>query len=718
MIRINFMKNIFLLLAFFAATTCMAQQDDLVLANQLYSKYSYGKAIPLYEKILSKHYSTDAAAHLADCYRRNNQYKEAEKWYEKVVADSSAKATQHLLYAQVLVSLNKKDKAADHMRKYLEKNPGDAETKAQMDALNNVEFLKDSALFVVKRLTINSINGDMCPTLYKDGIVFASSREGGKNKEQDWTSKPYLSLWYSKGKETSFSTPVMLEMDNNTKFNDGPVSFSADGSQMFITRNYEENGKIVRDKNRIVRLKILYAKNINGKFTEFKEFKYNDKTYSCAHPCISADGNKLYFASDMPGGKGGMDIWVCNKVKGEWEKPVNLGANVNTSGNEVFPFIDAEGNLFFSSNGHPGMGGLDIFKATAENGSFKLIKNSGAPINTTFDDFGYTYDKKNRCGYLSSNRDSKNENDDLFMFKLKCVPLDGLVYDKETNQPIANAKVKILQSGNNFEEYETDANGKFKSCLSIGENYNFHASKETYKDGSASINDVNDEPQVVKIPLSQAPVFALEGHVYLEEDKSSLVGQPVKLINIKTKEEKQTLTDANGNYHFDLEAETDYKVMSSRENCADNAFTKTTVGLKKSTTLIADFGFFCEGDVIRVDNIYYDLAKWNIRPDAAKELDKLVVIMKKYPLMVIELGSHTDCRASYTYNMDLSQKRAKSAVEYIVKNGVDASRMSAKGYGESKLINHCECEGTKIVPCTEAEHQQNRRTEFKVLKVK
>jgi len=222
----------------------------------------------------------------------------------------------------------------------------------------------------------------------------------------------------------------------------------------------------------------------------------------------------------------------------------------------------------------------------------------------------------------------------------------------------------------------------------------------------------------IKIPLELTPMFALKGHVYLEEDKSSLVGQPVKLTNLKTNEVKETLTDKDGNYYLPLDANTDYRVSSSRERCAENSFIKTTVGLKKSTTLIADIGFFCEGDVIKIDNIYYDLAKWNIRPDAARELDKLVTIMKKYPKMTIELGSHTDCRATEKYNMDLSQKRAKSAVDYIAKNGVEATRMTAKGYGESMLVNKCECEGTRAVPCTEAEHQQNRRTEFKVLTVK
>jgi len=718
MIISHIKKIVFVFAALLVATASFAQQDDLVLADQLYSKYSFGKAIPLYEKVLSKEYNHGTASKLADCYRKNNQYKEAEKWYEKITADTNATNNEHLQYAKVLISLDKKDKAEMHLEKYLAKNPNDKLVAEQLNALKNNTFGQQQGSWIVKRLLINSVNGDMCAVPYEDGIVFASSREDGKSKTQDWTSKPYLSLWFSKGKENNFRTPVLLELADKSKYNDGPVSFSSDGNEMYITRNYEENGKIVRDQNRIVRLKILSATKVNGKFDAFKEFKYNNKTYSCAHPFISKDGNKLYFASDMPGGKGGMDIWVCNRVNGDWDKPVNLGAEVNTTENEVFPYIDHEGNLFFSSNGRSGMGGLDIFKCEFENGKFKTAENIGSPLNSTFDDFAYVYDKKNMCGYLTSNRDTKNENDDLYMFKKNCVPLDGLVYDKETNLPLANAKVVINEGGNKFAEVQTDDKGKFKSCLSIGQNYDFIASKDEYKENKVSINGVNDEPQVIKIPLSKIPAFTLEGHVYLEEDKSALPNHPVKLMNLKTNKETETLTDANGNYHFDLEPETNYKVMTFRENCADNFADRSTIGLTKSTVLKADFGFFCQGDVIRVDNIYYDLAKWNIRPDAAKELDKLVDIMKKYPKMQIELGSHTDCRASFKYNMDLSEKRAKSAVQYIVKKGVEASRMTYKGYGESKLINHCECEGTRVVPCTEEEHQQNRRTEFKVLNVK
>lgn len=708
-----------LMLGMFSFSNCFSQ-DDLDLANQLYDKFSFSRAIPLYEKVISKRDTKlNAKVRLADCYRRINDYKNAEKWYKVVTADTTCGVEQHLLYAQVLISMNKNEEARKHMKEYLEKNSGDKRAEAAMQSLDSMEsYFKTQEKYIVKRLAVNSSNADMCAYPYKDGIIFCSSREDANSKSQDFTGKPYLKLYYTQGKETNFGTAAPFLPELQTKFNDGPLCFSAAGNEIFITRNNIENGKVVMDKNRVVRLKIFSSELKNEKWSEMKSFPYNSSNYSCAHPSLNNDGSKLYFSSDMPGGFGGMDIWFCKRNDSTWSKPENLGEEINSRGNEVFPFIDSEGNLLYSTNGKGGIGGLDIFSAKAKANGFKLPVNMGAPLNTSYDDFGAVYDKKNRCGYLSSNRDSKNDNDDLYMYKKACVPLNGFVYDKETGDPIASADIRIMEDGSEKETAKSDEQGKFKSCLVIGKNYDFIAAKEGYNKSSVSLKDVGDDAQEVKIPLTKTPMFAIEGRVYLEEDKSSIAGIPVYIENLRTKEKRQMNTDENGMYHFDLEANTDYRLSCTRERCADNVFVKTTVGLKKSTTIRADIGFFCEGDIIKIENIYYDLAKWNIRPDAAKELDKLVDILKKYPKMQIELGSHTDCRASAKYNQDLSEKRAKSAVQYVVSKGVDSTRMTYKGYGESVLVNKCECEGDRKVPCTEEEHQQNRRTEFKIISIK
>lgn len=717
-----FLKTVLSLAAFIAfANIAFSQSDDLILANKLYEKFSYSKAIPLYEKVIEKKSTLQALERLADCYRRINDYKNAETWYEKVVADTSCGVQQHLMYAQVLMSLGKTEKARKHMQTYLAQNPGDARANSAIASIDIMDSIsKDKKLWTVRKITaLSSPNSDITPAVYKNGIVFSSAREDGGGKTQALTGKPYHKLFYAEGRQTEFGAPIPFAPEVASKYNDGPVAFNADASEMFITRNNIEDGKVKMDQNRVVRLKLFSTQQVNGKWSELKSFQYNSETHSCAHPYLSADGKKLFFASDMPGGFGGMDIWYCNKTETGWDTPKNLGASINTRGNELFPSVDDKGNLIYASNGMGGLGGLDIFTANASgDGSFSTPQNAGAPMNSSYDDFGAVYDKKNLCGYFASNRDSKNENDDLYMYKRTCVNLDGLVYDKATGEPISMADVKIVEAGTDKDVVKTDANGKFSYCLAVGKSYELVSTKEAYRPSKVQINNVGDEDMETKIPMEKAPMFAIEGRVYLEEDKSSIVGIPVQCENLITKEKREMVTDAQGMYHFDLDAETDYRITCSKEKCADNNFVKTTRGLKVSAVIRADIGFFCEGDIIKIDNIYYDLAKWNIRPDAAKELDKLVTILKKYPNMSIELGSHTDCRASAKYNMDLSQKRAKSAVEYVDKNGIDGKRLAYKGYGESELVNKCECEGEKKVPCTEEEHQQNRRTEFKIISIK
>lgn len=721
------MKRIILKIAlsFLAIATSInvsfAQSDDLILANKLYEKFSYSKAIPLYEKVIEKKSSLQALERLADCYRRINDYYNAEKWYSKIVTDTTCSMQQHLLYAQVLMSLGKTEMARSHMQTYLSANPDDGRAYSAIESIDIMDSLKrDKKQWTIKKITaLNSANSDITVVPFKNGVVFSSAREENKAKTQALTGKPYLKLYFSEGNQTEFGTPSLFATEIASKFNDGPVSFNSTGDEMFITRNNTERGKLKMDDNRVVRLKLIIAKYVNGKWNDLNSFQYNSENHSCAHAYLSNDGKKLFFSSDMPGGAGGMDLWVCNRTETGWDTPKNLGPAINTKGNELFPSIDSKGNLLFSSNGMGGMGGLDIFYSNVlENGDFESPENMGAPINSTYDDFGAVYDKKNLCGYFSSNRDSKNENDDIYTYSRTCVKLDGLVYDKLTGMPISMAEVKIMENGVQKEVVKTNAKGKFNYCLALGKNYELIANKESYKPAKVTLDNIGDEDMEVKIPMEKPPLYSIEGRVYLEEDKSSIVGIPVYCQNLITKEKREVVTDAQGMYRFDLEAKTDYRITCYKDKCAENNFVKTTKGLKKSTVIRADIGFFCEGDVIKIDNIYYDLAKWNIRPDAAKELNKLVEILKKYRTMSIELGSHTDCRASANYNMNLSDKRAKSAVEYINKKGVDSKRLSYKGYGESELVNKCECEGDRKVPCSEEEHQQNRRTEFKVTSIK
>jgi len=340
----------------------------------------------------------------------------------------------------------------------------------------------------------------------------------------------------------------------------------------------------------------------------------------------------------MPGTHGQSDLW---KVKinddGSFGTPENLGTTINTEGKETFPELTNENELYFASDGHPGLGGLDIFMAKLnEDGTFRSPLNVGAPANSPKDDFAYLIDTKTRKGFLSSNRDGGKGYDDIYKFletrKLVCEQtLSGIVTDLETGEILPNTKVTLFDDKfNKLKEVMSDDKGFYDmGTVECGKAYYIRGEKETYE----------------------------------------------------TKEQKITISKETGKTDLPIQLEKKVKPV--------------TVG----DDLAKAFG---------IKIIYFDLDKWNIRPDAALELEKILDVMKQYPNMKIDVRSHTDCRASHKYNEKLSDRRAKSTMAWLVKNGVEANRLTGKGYGETQLINKC-ADG---VQCTEEEHQANRRSEF------
>jgi outer membrane protein OmpA-like peptidoglycan-associated protein len=364
---------------------------------------------------------------------------------------------------------------------------------------------------------------------------------------------------------------------------------------------------------------------------------FSSDSFTCGHPSLSKDGQVMYFASDMPGGYGGKDLYFVtySKRSKEWGDPVNLGPTINTAGDEVYPFIHEDGTLYFSSNGHIGLGGTDIYFSKGSATDWSTPLNMKSPINSGGDDFSLILSKDKESGYFTSNREGGKGQDDIYRFYMTPLvfTLHGIVRDSKTKEIMVNTILTIINS--------------------------------------------NDSAKLV----------------------------------IKT--------DAAGYYKISLKPRTDYELFGAHEDYYDSKIEfQTTKGLEVSTDLEQDLLLepFDYSTVFTLEGILYDLDKANIRPDAALVLDTMVYLLNKYPKIRIELGSHTDCRADSAHNQDLSQRRADSAVAYIVRSGIDPDRMIAKGYGEAKLVNDCGCEGTYITRnCTEAEHQLNRRTTFKLL---
>lgn len=709
-----------LLLLMLLVTAASAQ---LKSANKRYANLAYASAIPKFERVVKKDPSNfDALCKLADCYRLTKDMPKAEATYAQVVANPAVKPEHLLYYTQALMENEKYAEAEMWADKYQAAAGGDVRGNQIRKGLTEITAYKASEnVYTVKKASLNSMQGDFSPVLYNSGVVFASNRTNVQliGYDHSWTGKQFYQLYHAKGDEDKFSAATPFATALHTKLYDGPVCFNSTGSQMFFTRSNIENGSIRKDKNDVVQLKIFSSQWSDGKWGIEVPFIHNNDNYSCAHPSLSADGKTLYFSSDMPGGQGGMDLWKCNWNGTSWDTPINLGTEINTPGSEVFPTIHNDGTLYYSSNGLPGMGGLDIYVAPQKNNAFAKPVNLGSPINSSNDDFGICLKPDGMSGYFSSNRKNQGTNDDIYYFKKQCTNADVVITDETSGEPLSDAEVKVFENGEQKSIMMTDATGKFNMCLNPLSNYEFRAQKNDYTENKSSLSSSQISAAAatgteVKVPLKKKPqiIADVAGKVFNADDKSPVAGQLITLKNTTTGETITATTDANGQYKFsNIPLNNDFVVSTSKKDCGEVNEPFNTNNLKASRVITMDMPLLCKGDIIKIENIYYDYNKYDIRPDAALELDKVVTILNKYPNMTIELRSHTDSRGKDSYNATLSDNRAKSAVEYIISKGIPKSRLIAKGYGESELLNHCK----NGVECDDKTHEQNRRTEFKIL---
>ncbi len=687
-----------------------------VKGNKLYKALAYHEAIEMYEKVLvSEPQNANVLRNIADCYRLTNNIEKSEFYYAKVVKLPDARPIDKLYYAQALMYNAKYEQAKDYLEEYKAVASADERADNFLMAISSIdEFVKDSAKTRITKISINSDKADFSPVKYKDGIVFTSSRESGsKDRTHSWTGNPFLTLYYAKGIESNLATPEYFAKQTESKFNDGPVCFSDNGDVMFLTRNSSE----VANKDKVVKLKIVESKFEEGKWSDPVDMPFVDKKFNSAHAWVTRDGNRMYFSSDMPGGYGGMDIYFIQKKDNKWGSPINLGNKINTKGNELFPCMNSDSVLYFSSDGLVGMGGLDVFSSAFVDSGFSAPRNMGYPMNTHTDDFGLILDAAGEKGYLSSNRAGGKGDDDIYFVQLfKDIIVSGTVTDKRSGKPIETAEVVLKdREGKEIEKAITKADGTYEFKLEFNKDYTITAQKSGYSTESKTVSTFNITSTNIVVDFQLLKItIGVEGIVSDKETGQPLEGALVSLTSPEGKEISNLTTLADGYYYFELAAEKSYKVKGSKEGYFAKVEAVSTKG-KKEGIIKKDLPLekLILNKAIRLDNIYYDLAKWNIRSDAAKELDKLVQVLKDNPTIIIELSSHTDCRASDSYNMELSDKRAKSAAKYIVeKGGIAKERITGKGYGESVLINKC----ANNVKCSEAEHQENRRTEFKVLK--
>lgn len=534
----------------------------------------------------------------------------------------------------------------------------------------------------------------------------------------------------------------------NTRYHEGPATFYQDGSRVIFTRNNFNGGRARKSTEGVNKLKLYTAVQQNGEWMNIEELPFNSDEYSVGHPSLGKDPNGnpdrlLFFASDMPGGFGGSDIYVSRLEGGTWSKPVNLGPGVNTKGNELFPSVDETGNLYFASDGLKGLGGLDIFYASMAGTTVRSVEHLDAPINSAQDDFGLIAKGDRQSGYFSSNR--RDGNDDIYRFvressMYNCRNLTLRLYDTDTDQPLDSVQVDIKARGEGRPDQQvfTDRNGLLKLCLEADNDFMFTASKDAYISSTIGFTTrflTDDQPSRLEMALARPTMLIdtlddptsasanqinlnasrVRGVIRSQKDKKPIEGVLVKLRNDCNGQILSTTTGPDGSYVFNLVEGCDYTLIATKEQYGTNTSKIKKLPKKsKPKEVSADLRMLGLGEIVPIDEINFDLDKVSLRQESQRELDKLVATLRRYPSMVIEIRSHTDSRGDATYNKTLSTRRAQSVSSYIVSKGISRKRIVANGYGESLLLNNC----TDGIICTEAEHQRNRRTEFKVLAIK
>jgi outer membrane protein OmpA-like peptidoglycan-associated protein len=720
-----------------------AQSRFVTAGNKAYDALAYSKAIASYERAAENAEPDSAYARkLAKSYLNVRDFAHAEAWYARVLKGSGTISEDSYNYAQTLRANGKFDEADKWLKTYEQKNGTDSRTQRQADASTYGVQLRDQVMpgCTVKNLEMNTSGADMGASyLGKDGVVFASDRSPNTSeyRRHTWNGQPFLDLYRGvKAVDGSVSAPIALK-DMNTRYHESNATFSADGKMVWFTRNNFHKGKKGKNGEGVVNLKIFSRENSNGKWINEQPFAYNSDAYSVGHPWLSRDGNTLYFTSDRPGGVGGTDIWRTARNGAAWSAPVCLGSEVNTEGDEMFPFIGSDGTFAFSSDGQPGLGGHDILTGRmTDAGEVTGVKNPGAPLNSSHDDFALVLDSSATKGYFTSDRPGGKGGDDIYSFALiralgNRMQAKGTAIDRNSKQLLQGVKVQMKDAhGHVLAETITDSNGDYSFDLEEKKDYTIGTTDGAYRDEVAEVRtgELADTTIRRDLLLARSADARLWMHVTNAKDGNAIEGVNVEVTDAGSGAVVMNgSTDASGDLRNALTERAFGDSLAFRVRLSKSGFFPKrglfTHAINKDGEIAMhhtldlnmepmDIGADL-GKAIDIKPIYFDLNKFNIRTDAAEELDKVVAVMKENPVMEIELGSHTDSRGSDGSNAALSDRRAKSSAAYIVSKGIARGRIKGKGFGESKLLNKC-VNGTK---CSEGDHQLNRRTEFIITKM-
>jgi outer membrane protein OmpA-like peptidoglycan-associated protein len=737
-----------LTIVFLAIACSLVGTAQLKKADEAFAHHHYDEAIELYNKVIRKDLdNASAITNLAVAYWKTDQGSLAEYWFTRAALMNDDPRVK-LWYSQLLISNEKYDLAAQWLDKYAS---AELDGQAASNARKMSAWCKSISTNGLKLdncemtpVGFNSPELDFAPFLVDDVLYFTSNREGTTERpgeDDPWTTSRFTDVFkvLRMGKN-QFGPVVPVHTFGNTPYHEGPLCFSADGMTCIMTRSDFDENKRRYDDQRNTRLKLLVSTSADKvQWTKPQEMAMNNSDYSVVHPTLSKDGNTMIFASDMPGGMGGMDLYVSKiDAQGKWGTPINIGPHINTMGNEVFPTLGASGDLVFSSDLLVGFGGLDLYKCVKKGTNWDIPENMGAPLNSPKDDFGLCWDMEGETGFFSSNRNVSTKDDILFFEFSANVLVEGQILNCETREPVSGAEITLVGENYFSDLAFSNDQGQFTFHVPAGQVLEMKSKAKGFMISTAcksvAVIDTQElsagDKMRVNLALSpeksisQSVTYAC-GKIINANYGNPLADVSVELFDRCTGETISIVTEEGGTFYvpvssgceFDLVAQKDKfhtAKVSFNTMVVDGDCMEIAVGMQirenVAPPLLSEDIIIRKGMVLELFHIYFDRNEADIREDAISDLKTLHEILVKHPDLKGEIMAHTDSRATHEYNIDLSNRRAKAARQWLISQGIDATRLTAVGYGETMLKNQC-ADGME---CTEDEHQRNRRVEFRV----
>jgi outer membrane protein OmpA-like peptidoglycan-associated protein len=717
-------------------------QDALLSrAEKSYRNFSYAKAIETYELAFRKDASSIAhARQLADSYWNLRDTRNAERWYAVVASSSQAIPEDLYRYAELLRVSGQFEDSDLWMRRYARMVPADSRVVLKENAVEKIGQLLDGQGLTHKVIPVqfNSSHADIAPFVHRNTIMFASSRtdQFTSRHVHSWNDQPFLNLFSGKLDGEGNVTDIKPMTDGlNTQYHESNVIISNDGSELYFTRNNYSDGRKILSEDGVNNLQIYLRRYLPEGWSKEVAFPYNSPSYSVGHPALSKDGSRLFFTSDMPGGIGGKDLYMCiRNERGGWGEPQNLGLEINTEGDEMFPYV-YENTLYFSSDGHLGLGGLDIFRCAMRPKGFGVVENVNAPVNSTADDFGICLNGTGEIGFFTSDRDGALGAENIFMFRMNSRPdeqrkMAGRVMDVADARPIPFLEVRLLDMDRReIARTITTATGHYEfktpnvpAMVSARIAGGAHAELRPEEMEISHFADT-ELPDLYMNSVMDLPVNAIlrdgntnewlegvevtvkdatDGSILFWGTTNEMGITQGQIPNRRFGDEMTIEVTFSKNGYFPKTIVDDFRIL---------AFLDQALTGPEGTAMSPMSAGVDMAKAMNLRPIYFDYREHAIRADAALELDRVVEVMRKDALIRIDLRSHTDSRASTEYNDLLSQRRAESTRGYLIKQGIHPGRIIAKGYGERQPVNQC----SEGVECSEEAHQMNRRTEFIIL---